>query len=271
MSAHLLYEDFLRFVDALAAGAADPWEVYGDHYLGPNRAALEAWWEQCMGLPREVWVERVRRVRPEDHGLLREVVREADLEELAQEAIARCELVVPMAPEPEVYFLVGFFSPDGFAFQVEGEWAIGIGMERLGSLNLVPILVAHEYGHCYRRRQATPRTLGDRLVGEGFAVEVAARSFPERPTHDHLLMHAGQVAAVGQYERLLWQAVKPFLESQEEAVAARVLYGRTGRSELPSRAGIYMGWRLVSRFLESGPGRFDASAAEVLAAGGDVG
>ena len=108
-------------------------------------------------------------------------------------------------------------------------------------------------------------------MDEGFAVELAARAFPERPTHDHLLMHAGQVAAMGQYERLLWQAVKPFLASQEEAVAARVLYGRTGRSELPSRAGIYMGWRLVSRFLESRPGGFDAPAAEVLAAGGDVG
>ena len=270
MSAHLLHEDFLRFVDALAAGAADPWEVYQEHYLAPNRAALEAWWDQCMGLPREVWIERVRSVRTEDYGLLREVAREADLEELTQDAVARCEAVLPMAPEPEVYFLVGFFSPDGFAFQVEGEWAIGIGMERLGSVNLVPILVAHEYGHCHRRRRATARTLGERLVDEGFAVELSARAFPERPTHDHLLMHAGQVAAMGQYERLLWQAVKPFLDSQEEAVAARVLYGRTGRGELPSRAGIYLGWRMVSRLLESEAVGFDASAAEVLAAGGDV-
>lgn len=265
MSAHLLYEDFLRFLDGLSAGAADPWEVYEERYLGPNRAALEAWWEQCMGLPTEVWAERVRRVRPTDYALLRDVVLEADLTELAQEAMTRCRLVLPMDPEPEVYYLVGFFSPDGFAFEVEGEWAIGIGMERLGSLELVPILLAHEYAHCYRRRRGRPTRLGERLVEEGFAVEVATRAFPERPEHDHLLMHAGQVAALRGYERALWKAIEPLLGSEEEAVAARVLYGQARRGEMPSRAGMYLGWRLVREFMERKSGGFDAPAERVLA------
>ncbi len=266
MSAHLLYLDFLRFLDALAAGPADPWEAYQELYLNPHRAALEAWWEQCMGRPRAVWQERVRRVRPQDYGLLRDVVREADPSELAREAMARCQAAAPLSPEPEAYYLVGFFSPDGFAFQVEGRWAIGIGMERLGSLRLVPILLAHEYGHCYRRALSSARNLADRLVDEGFAVEFSTRAFPERPAHEHLLMRAGQVAALRQYEGQLWRAIESALESEDEALAARVIYGRGARGDWPSRAGVYLGWRAVQQFLEMEGSGFDAPADRVLAA-----
>ena len=264
MSAHLLYEDFLRFVEALAARSGDPWELYQQHYLRPHRAVLEAWWEQCLGLPRETWEERVRAIRPENYGLLREVVREADLAEMAREAMARCEALLPLEPEPEVYYLVGFFSPDGFAFQVNEDWAIGIGMERLGSLRLVPVLLAHEYAHCYRRRRATPRKLGERLVEEGFAVELAARAFPERGTAEHLLMRPGEVAALRQYEGDLWKAVEPLLSSEDERLAARLVYGRADRGDWPSRAGVYLGWRLVRELLGDGIEGFDATAEQAL-------
>jgi hypothetical protein len=260
----LLYEDFLRFVEALAARSDDPWELYQRHYLGPHRAVLEAWWEQCLGLPREAWEERVRAIRPENYGLLREVVGEADLAEMAREAMVRCQALLPLEPEPEVYYLVGFFSPDGFAFQLEGKWAIGIGMERLGSLRLVPVLLAHEYAHCYRRRRGAPRTLGERVVEEGFAVELAARAFPERPTAEHLLMRPGQVSALRQYETPLWEAVQPLLASEDEGLAARLIYGRVDRGDWPSRAGVYVGWRLVWEFLAKGAKGFDAPAEEVL-------
>ena len=143
--------------------------------------------------------------------------------------------------------------------------AIGIGMERLGNLRLVPILLAHEYAHCYRRRLGRPSRLGERLVEEGFAVEVSARAYPERPEHDHLLMHAGQVAALRGYERALWKVIAPLLDSEEEGIAARVLYGQARRGEMPSRAGMYLGWRLVREFMEKEPGRFDAPAERVLA------
>lgn len=265
MSAHLLYEDFFRFLDALSTTRADPWALYEEHYLGPNRVVLEAWWDQCMGLSREVWQERVRGVRADDYRLLREVVREADLGEVARETLARCQAVLPLNPEPEIYYLVGFFSPDGFAFQVEGEWAIGIGLERFGDLDLLPILLAHEYAHCYRRRLGKSTRLGERLVEEGFAVELAARAFPERPEHDHVLMHAGQVAALRNYEHALWKAIAPLLDSEEEAVAARVLHGQARRGEMPSRAGMYLGWHLVRDFLKGEQAAFDAPAERVLA------
>jgi hypothetical protein len=265
MAAHLLYQDFLRFLDALAAGPADPWKVYERIYLEPHRAPLEAWWEQCIGQPREVWQARVRSLRLQDYGLLQEVVREGDLTGIAREAMARCQSVAPLSPEPAIYYLVGFFSPDGFTFQVEGRWAIGVGLERLGSLRLLPILLAHEYGHCYRRTLGQAKTVGERLVDEGFAVALSARSFPERPEHDHLLMRIGQVAALREYEDQLWGAVGLLLPSQDEGLAGRIIYGRGERRQWPSRAGMYLGWRMVQEFLRRRAGGFSASAEQVLA------
>jgi hypothetical protein len=260
----LLHQDFLRFVDALAGGEGEAWDLYCKHYLSPNRAVLDAWWEQCLGLPVVAWTDRVQRVRPEEYELLRQVVSEADLGEMARDTVERCQGVIPLRPAPEVYFLVGFFSPDGFAFFVDGRWAIGIGLERLTSSRLIPVLVAHEYAHCYRRRLSDSRTLGERLVDEGFAVALSARAFPERSEAEQLLMRPGQVAALRDYEAELWQHIGPHLGSEESEIAGKLLYGRSERAEWPGRAGVYLGWRLVSEFLADRRGGFDSAAERVL-------
>ncbi len=265
MSAHLLYQDFLRFIGALAAGEGEAWSLYSKYYLTPNRSVLEAWWEQCLGLPTATWVDRVRRVRPQEYELLHQVIDEGDIQEMARDSLDRCQGVVSLRPEPEVYFLVGFFSPEGFAFTVDGEWAIGIGMERLTSSRLMPVLVAHECAHCYRRRLGKSRTLGDRLVEEGFAVELAARAFPERPQAEHLLMRPGQVAALRDYEAELWRHISPHLGSEEPEISKKLLYGLPERGKWPGRAGVYLGWRVVSEFLAEGLGGFDSEAELVLA------
>jgi len=268
VSVHHLHEDFLRFIDALAAGEGDPWDLYCKHYLDPHRPALGAWWSQVLGLPEETWIDRVRQIRPEQYEVLRALVAETDLERLACDTVARCQSLLPLSPEPHVYYLVGFFSPDGFAFEVDGAWAIGIGLERLTSTRLIPILLAHEYAHCYRRRFTRPRRLGERLVEEGFAVELAARALPDLPTADHLLMRRGQLALMRQYEDRLREAIAPHLASEDEDVAARILYGRGPKGTLPSRAGVYLGWRIVRDFLAAEQEGFDSDAEVVLRSAG---
>ena len=266
MSAHFLYRDFFRFLEALAARPVDPWEAYQTWYVRPNRPVLEAWWEQCMGLPEMVWAERVRALRAEHYGMLYEVTRDADLGRLSEYVMARCESLLPVSPEPEVYYLVGFFSPEAFTFRVEGKWGIGVGLERFSSLRALPILLAHEYAHCYRRSRMPSSTLGERMVDEGFAVEPAVRAFPERTRADHQLMRPGQVSALQEYEDQLWAAVEPYLASEDEDIVGRLLYGRAERGRWPSRAGVYLGWRLASAFLDADPAGFDACAERVLAA-----
>jgi len=264
VSVHLLYQDFLRFLDALEADQSDPWELYHSLYLDPNREVLEAWWEQCIGRPRSVWKDRVRGIHPHDYGGLRAVVQEGDLAGIARDTMARCRRILPGSGEPDVHFLVGFFSPEGFAFRVGGRWAIGIGMERLQGQRFAPILLAHEYGHCYRRSLGYPENLGQRLVDEGFAVELSARAYPERPRHEHLLMRPGQLAALRQYEARLWTAIAPIVVSRSEKLAAQVIYGRGEVQAWPSRAGVYLGWRIVQEFLDMEPNGFDAPAERLL-------
>lgn len=264
MRAHLVYEGFLRFLDALPAANRDPWQLYQELYLAPNRPVLEAWWEQCIGRPRAVWRERVRRVRPEDYGQLREIAEGSALIAMARDIGARCLPVAPLPQPPEAYFLVGFFSPEGFAFQVEDRWSVGVGMERLRSPHLLPVLLAHEYGHCYRRALGHPRSLGEHLVDEGFAVETAARALPERPLHDHLLMKRGEPAILLRYQEHLWRAIEPILPLHSPALVSQVVYGRGETGTWPVRAGAYLGWRMVREFLYDHPGRFDASADDVI-------
>ena len=265
MAAHLLYHDFFRFLEALSRGPAGPWTAYEEHYLRPHRAVLEAWWEQVIGLPRETWADRVRQARPQDYGMLQMVVSESDLAELSREILARCQALLPLSPEPEVYFLVGFYSPDAFAFQVAGEWAIGVGLERFRSQKLIPVLLAHEYLHVFRKRRLPPpRTLGERMVEEGFAVAFSARVFPDRPEHDHLLLRPGQAAVMRDYEERLWAAIRPMLGEEDAQLASRVIYGQEEHGRWPSRSGMYLGWRMVSEFLEREPGRWEAEAGEVL-------
>jgi len=268
VSVHHLYEDFLRFIDTLATTEGDPWDLYCRHYLNPHRPALDAWWNQVLALPEATWIDRVRQIRPEQYELLRALVTEADLERLARDTMARCQRLLPLSPEPHVYYLVGFFSPDGFAFEVDGAWAIGIGLERLMSARLIPVLLAHEYAHCYRRRFTRPARLGERLVEEGFAVELAARALPDRSAADHLLMRRGQLAAMRQYEHRLREAIAPYLASEDEDVSARLLYGRGPKGALPSRAGVYLGWRIVRDFLAAEQEGFDSDVEVVLRSAG---
>ncbi len=266
MSAHLLHGDFFRFLDALAAGEGEAWDLYCKRYLGPNRSVLEAWWEQCLGLPTAAWADRVRRVRVEEYGLLRDIVGATDLRAVAETTLDRCGDILPLSPQPEVYFLVGFFSPDGFTFRPKGEWAVGVGLERLRSSSIIPLLLSHEYAHCYRRRLGHPRCLGERLVAEGFAVALTARAFPERSEAEHLLMRPGQAAVMREYEGQLWRRVRPHIDSDEEIASALFTSGRPQDGGLPSRAGVYLGWRLVAEFMSRRDADFNASAESVVAA-----
>jgi hypothetical protein len=101
-------------------------------------------------------------------------------------------------------------------------------------------------------------------VDEGFAVEISARAYPERPRHQHLMMPPGQAAALRQYEVRLWTAVAPILVLRGERLAAQVIYGHGETGKWPSRAGVYLGWRIVQEFLHLEPNAFDAAAERVL-------
>jgi len=268
MPTHLLAPDFFEFLDQLVLEpAVDPWEHYRRGYLDRHPDFLRAWWAQCFGRPEEEWADRVRGVRPEHYVLLRELVTQVDLEKMWDDTWAACRKVLPDSPEPEVYFMVGFFSPDAFVIKVGEDWRIGVGLERFWDFSRLSVLLAHECCHWFRRRRGLggATTLGERLVEEGMAVGFSRRARPERPLPQHLLMPTSQFNTLQRYETELCEQIEPDLSSADPEVIQRALYGlprrRAQRSSVSSRAGVYLGWRLVEEFAA----RSQRQWAEVLA------
>jgi len=248
-----LYHDFFVFLDRLAETRADPWLLYCQHYLEPHRAFLEAWWEQCMGKPVEVWQQRVENVRPEHYAGIRAMLSSCNPEAEAEEALRRCRKLLP-ASEPKVNLMIGFFSPDAFVIQVEGEWQIGLGLERLGDVKRIPLLVAHEYSHWYRRQAglAQPRNLGERLIEEGLAAHLSSLAYPEHPLAQHLFIPQSRLRTFQDYQDSLLKAAFARLECTDEAEIQAFLYSHQPGKDLPSRPGGYVGYVLVSEYLRSG-------------------
>jgi len=278
MPTHLLAPNFFEFLDQLVLEpAVDPWEHYRRGYLDRHPNFLRAWWAQCFGRPEEEWADRVRGVRPEHYVLLRELVTQIDLEKMWDDTWAACRQALPAeSREPEVYFMVGFFSPDAFVIKVGEDWRIGVGLERFWDFSRLSVLLAHECCHWFRRGRGLggATTLGERLVEEGMAVGFSRRAQPDRPLPQHLLMPTSQFNTLQRYETLLWEQIEPDLSSADTKVIQRALYGLVRRrgtgAPLPSRAGVYLGWRLVEEYAAQSQRPWSevlATAAEEILAG----
>ncbi len=191
MPVKALYKDFLRFLDSLPED--DPWPVYEKVYLQPHEDFFRAYWKNFPQLSRDELARRVRDIKKEDYGHLCSLMHAEDPESLTQEALRRCQKILPLDPEPPVYLFVGFFSADGVTIEVAGAPAVAIGMERFHDFKDLPLLVAHEYGHCTQRihlQEFFPkkRNLLFSIIGEGLAVLFSEAAFPEIPLHRHLYL-----------------------------------------------------------------------------------
>lgn len=257
------YHDFFNFLDRLAGSRADPWSLYEEYYLTPHRAVLTAWWEQCLGRPVEVWQGRVRDVQVEHYAGIRAMLAEAKVEADAQEALRRCYALLP-APEPTVNLLIGFFSPDGFVLQVEDEWQIGLGLERLGDARRVPLLVAHEYAHWYRRSLGLPQAqnLGERLIEEGLATYLSAQAYPERSLAEQLFISESRLATLRAYRAALLDSARRNFDESEPAAIQKFLYLHAPGRELPLRPGGYVAYEMIAEYLRGHSGEMRALFAE---------
>jgi hypothetical protein len=262
-----LYRGFLRFLDTVRPGS-DAWGAYQRHYLEPNRAVLDAAWNQCVGLDEDSRRARVRRVRPEHYAHLRELLGGEHPVPIVREALDRCREVLRMETEPTVDLLVGFFSPDGFVFRVGAEWEIGIGLERYRSWHLLPIVIVHEVAHWVRRRRRPEAgaTVAERMAAEGLSVAFSQAVYPERPLAEHLRLSRQSLEWLEAHEASLWRLVRRRLEAAEPAL----LFGptadvRSGR-EAPPRSWVYLGYRAVSAFLVASDERWPSEAALALPA-----
>jgi hypothetical protein len=251
MKIHSLYLDFFRFLDKMAE--KDPWPSYQRLYLEPHEEFLTAYWRSFDHFHREQIEERVRAIKKEDYGQLRALVRAQDPAVLAGEALEKCREIFPLEPPPAVYLFVGFFSADGATVEVRESPAIALGLERFRDFKEIPLLIAHEYGHCaqhFHLKGVIPKDGGPllhKMIAEGLAVLFTQLVYPDLPLHRHLFLTP---------ERFQWcrENQEALLELAGADLAEKkllpVLFGPGDpNAGLPPRLGYFLARQIVGHCL----------------------
>jgi len=265
-----IYKDFLKFLDASAAGGS-LWENYDKLYFTPHRRFLSSYWRDCIGLELEELRKRVQSIQPCHYSHLLSLLRSHDLEGSCLSTLQKCSRLLRWTDEPTVYLMVGFFSPDGFVIPLGDRPVVGIGLERYRSFRNLPIILAHEACHYMQHIQSYQPdrcTVGEAMLREGTCIAFSRMVVPDRPLTDHLSMSRGRLNWMRANERLIWQTIEPALNLSGRDFIQRYLYGvphgpdkkATDGSPMitrpsPSRSGLYIGLRMAEELLNSSPGR----------------
>jgi len=250
MSILRLYEDFFKFLDEWRDGE-DLWAICQRKYLEPHAAFLHAYWKNFDHFDLAQIAQRVQKIKREDYGHLRSLIMAEDPTVLAEGTLGRARALLPMEPEPDVYLFVGFFSADGKVLEIQGKPAIAIGMERFKSFRDLPLLVAHEYGHCAQKillKNPIPgegRTLLGHVTAEGLAVLFTEALYPEIPLHRHLFISPERLRWCEGNEEVLIELAAGDLTSEK---LVPVFFG-SGDAEagIPPRVGYYLARQMVGR------------------------
>ncbi len=192
MAIKRLYLDFFKFLAEMEKG--DPWSSFQELYLKPYNDFFAAYWERFSFFDPNQIKERVLQIKEGDYGQLKSLIQANDPALLAEETLKKCQNVLPLDPEPDIYLFVGFFSADGTTLQVSGAPAIALGLERFKNFRDFSLLLAHEYGHCalwsslqeFFPQKEKPLLYS--IISEGLAVFFSETVFPEIPLHRHLFL-----------------------------------------------------------------------------------
>lgn len=228
---------------------------------------------------------------PEDVRLLSERMAGHDLEAMAGSGYRTATGLLRPSHEPTAYLCVGLEMSNAFMVVVEGEPAVGIGLEaygrafgaaHMGFEDLAHVL-PHELCHAVRARET------DSPLGRFFESDDPATAFDEEPFFE-LVAEEGLACLTGgsaaphlPLERVLLYAPEDLRWCQEnegglleEFADQRDLplggerYERYFGSGLedddrPARTGYYLGYTLVRRYLEENPGVSLAEAVRMPA------
>ena len=281
-----IYKDFLKFLDASASGGS-LWEDYERLYFTPHKQFLSRYWKDCIGLELGELRKRVQSIKLCHYSHLLSLLRSYDLEEVCLSTLQKCSRLLRWADEPTVYLMVGFFSPDGFVFPLGDRPVVGIGLERYRSFRNLPVILAHESCHYMQHVQSYQFdrcTVGEAMLREGVCIAFSRMVAPDRPLTEHLGMSRGRLNWMRANERLIWQAIEPALDLTGRDAIQQYLYGvphtpdkktadgsRMTRRVSSSRSGLYIGFRMAEKLLNSSLGRdvraiLEATLADALKA-----
>jgi hypothetical protein len=251
MSVKPLYLDFFKFLDQFAED--DPWTNYQRLYIQPHHKFFKAYWETFNHFDLQQIRERVRQIKEGDYGLIRSLIQSQDPVLLAEGALQRCQLTLPLNPEPTVHLFIGFFSADGATIDVEGSPSILLGLERFKDFKDFPLLLAHEYCHCFQRsllKNFSPpgeRTLFHAMVAEGLSVLFTEVVYSEIPLHRHLFLTPERLQWCLENQEVLLELAGADLASEK---LVPILFGPGDpNAGLPPRLGYFVASQMLEHCL----------------------
>lgn len=251
MALKLLYLDFFKFLEEIKK--RDPWSSFQDLYFKPHALFFEAYWQRFSFFDSSQIKERVEQIKEGDYSQLKGLIQAHDPALLAEETIKKCQEVLPLHPEPDVYLFVGFFSAEGTTLEIGGSPAIALGLERFKDFRDLALILAHEYGHCagwpflQRFFQQEEKPLLYSIISEGLAVFFTEVVFPNIPLHRHLFLTPGRLKWCWENQEALLALAGADLTSSK---LIPVLFGPGDeRAGLPPRVGYFIARQMLGNCL----------------------
>ncbi len=165
-----------KFMAALAA--SDPVEAY-HRYLEDHRPVLAAYWHNyVLDLDSPHAHDIIRRALLAERRDLEALLDTVDIEGVAQEALARCEIQLEVDRPTDLYLMVGVGGANAGELVVSGRGIAFVCLEHftgrpnpetygLGlAPSLLPLWIAHEVAHAVRYTSPTSRSEMARIVEE---------------------------------------------------------------------------------------------------------
>ncbi len=251
-----LYKDFFTFLEKITPRSSK-WKIYATHYFNPHQEFLENYFSHFPLIDFPNLKDRVERIKASDYSPQKHLTSVCPPENIIKEAYEKCRSIVSSKEEPEVYLLIGFFSPDAFVMNFRRKPVICFGLERFRDFRLLRILFAHEYAHFLlnlsRGEIPEDKKLKWLLISEGIGTYFSSLAFPECNISDHLLMRRDRLNWCQEHEDYLRDI---YLSGRHSSVELIDFY-RKGNQELdiPPRAGKYLGFQAVRKYLAQGEGK----------------
>jgi hypothetical protein len=250
MKVYSLYQDFFKFLEKIKLHQ-EKWNIYFSCYYQPNQEFFENYFSRFPLIDKASLKQRVEAIKAADYSRLKNLISVCHPEEIIKEAYEKSREVVLPNEEPEVYLLIGFFSPDGFVMHFRGKPVICFGLERFRDFSLLRILFAHEYAHFLLNLglEEVPedKRLKWLLISEGLATHFSLLTFPDSRLSDHFLFRRDRFNWCQENESFLREV---FCRGEFSSKELMEFYDR-GSSDLdiPPRAGKYLGFQAVKRYL----------------------
>jgi hypothetical protein len=150
-----------------------------------------------------------------------------------------------------LYLILGCGTTTIYTVEVDGEKASVLRLESIGGdLNVLRMLLAHEYTHVVRQRLVQgdifESCLGERLVTEGIAECFSEEMVPGRREAEYCIVDDATVTWVRQHEEELDELTSAHMA---DASLMETLFYMFAEIDFPVRCGYVYGFDLVRRHL----------------------